>query len=96
MRGFVVAVMSAGMLMGCGGVEVEQEGPEVEEQQDTTQLRACSQRYFIEYYKDSTRTELVGTQECTCGAMPTSTGSTHSTNYRVVVYRYECYGAAAQ
>ncbi|RKH68760.1 hypothetical protein [Corallococcus llansteffanensis] len=94
MRGFVVAVMSAGMLMGCGGVEVEQEGPEVEEPQDTTQLMACSQDYLIEYYKNSTRTQLVGTQQCTCNAMPTSTGTT--VGYRVVVYRYECFGVAAQ
>ncbi|RKH73707.1 hypothetical protein D7W81_03375 [Corallococcus aberystwythensis] len=88
-------MMSAGMLMGCGGVEAEQEGPEVEEPRDTTQLKACSQRYLIEYYSDSTQTQLVGTERCYCNDIrPTTTGT--SVGYRVVVYRYECFGAGGR
>ncbi|RKH10946.1 hypothetical protein D7V97_12485 [Corallococcus sp. CA053C] len=89
MRGFVVAVMSAAMLMGCGGVEVEQEGPEVEAPQDTTQLWRCGKDYFIDYYADPAHTQWVGSQQCICNEDRISTGVTN-TQYRVFVYEYSC------
>lgn len=91
MRGLVGAVVAAGLLMGCGGVEAEAVAPEVEveESQDTTQFRACSNLQLIEYYSDSTYTQLIGEERCdVCWKLPVRTGSTSV--YRVVVYRTAC------
>ena len=88
MRGLVGAVMAVGLLMGCGGVEAEEVVPEVEERQDTTQFRACSDEHLVEYYSDATYTRLIGTERCECWEIPVRTGSTSI--YKSFVYRRAC------
>jgi hypothetical protein len=88
MRGLVGAVVAVGLLVGCGGVEAEEVSPEVEESQDTTQFRACSDEYLIEYFSNSTYTQLIGTERCECWELPVRSGS--MSLYKRYVYRTAC------
>ncbi len=90
MRGLVGAVVAMGLLVGCGGVEAEEVAPEVEESQDVTQFKACSNQQLLEWYSDASYTVLIGWERCECELVrPERTGS--SSAYQRVVYRYACH-----
>ncbi|WP_426750764.1 hypothetical protein [Myxococcus sp. Y35] len=68
MRQFIRrAVLVAGLLTGCGGVEQEEAELSLDTQEDA--LASCALEFWYEFYRDSEHTQLVGQSGCTCGGV---------------------------
>ncbi|GHG74641.1 hypothetical protein [Comamonas sp. JC664] len=59
------AVLMAGLLAGCGGVEPADAEPPLDTREAA--LASCALEFWYEFYRDSGHTQLVGQSGCTCG-----------------------------
>jgi hypothetical protein len=87
MRGPVGAVVTVGLLVGCGGAEVETVSHEGEDRQ-VHQLRICTSAYVQEFYSDPYYTQLIGTETCECDKFPVWSGSTSI--YKKIIWHDDC------
>lgn len=87
MRGLVGAVVAVGLLVGCGGAEVEEVGPEGGDGQ-VHQLKICSSAYIQEFYSDPYYTQVIGTETCECDQFPVWQGSTSA--YKKIIWLDDC------
>jgi hypothetical protein len=90
MKAYVItgALLAAGFLAGCGGVEgdgLEPEAPILASREDRL---LCITQYTVVYYSDATYTTAVGSERCWCGSTPEREG--RRTLYREVIQEEAC------
>ena len=63
------ALLAVGLLTGCGGAEadVEQEAM-LATQEEAIALPNCTTQYWVDFYSDARKTNLVGQRVCRCGS----------------------------
>ncbi|AKQ67600.1 hypothetical protein A176_004512 [Myxococcus hansupus] len=74
------AVLLAGLLAGCGGVEQADAELPLDTQEEA--LASCRIEFWYEFYRDSGHTQLVGQSGCTCSGGRVQWGN--KSDYQVV------------
>jgi hypothetical protein len=88
-KSIINALVVAGMMAGCGGVEVEaDEASNLSTREDATVVWCTDQFWRVEFYADAAHTILNGWISCDCYAPQQRSGTLEG--YQVLVYNEKC------